>query len=70
MVKNLPTNAGDRDLIPGWEDALEEEMATHSKILRVESHGQRNLLGCCPWGGKELDTIEHACMHAVSIKLG
>ena len=36
MVKNLPANAGDiRDmgLIPGWEDPLEEDMATHSGIL-------------------------------------
>ena len=36
VVKNLPANAGDaRDagLIPGWEDPLEEEIATHSSIL-------------------------------------
>ena len=36
VVKNLPVNAGDvRDagLIPGWEDPLEEDMATHSSIL-------------------------------------
>ena len=32
MVKNPPANAGDaRDL--GWEDPLEEGMATHSSIL-------------------------------------
>ena len=36
MVKNLPTNAGDtRDAgsVPGGEDSLEKEMATHSSIL-------------------------------------
>ena len=36
VFKNLPANAGDiRDpyLIPDLEDALEEEMATHSSIL-------------------------------------
>ena len=36
MVKNLPANEGDardRSSIPGWEDPLEEEMATHSSIL-------------------------------------
>ena len=36
MVKKLPVNAGDlRDsgLIPGWEDLLEEGMATHSSVL-------------------------------------
>ena len=35
-VKNLPANAGDVrdiDLIPEWEDPLEEEMATYSSIL-------------------------------------
>ena len=36
VVKNTPDNAGDtRDvgLIPGSEDVLEKEMATHSSIL-------------------------------------
>ena len=33
MVKNPPATAGDVGLIPGGEDPLEEEMATHSSIL-------------------------------------
>ena len=36
MVKDLHANAGDRrdaSLIPGWEDSLEESMATHFNIL-------------------------------------
>ena len=36
MVKNLPANtgaAGDESSMPGWEDPLEEGMATHSSIL-------------------------------------
>ena len=36
VVKNLSTNAGDireEDLTPGWEDPLEEGMATHCSIL-------------------------------------
>ena len=36
MVKDLPANAGDiRDAVQslGWEDFLEENMATHSSIL-------------------------------------
>ena len=36
MLKNSPANAGDvRDLgsITGWEDPLEEGMATHCSIL-------------------------------------
>ena len=32
VVKNLPANAGDMGLIPGWEGTLEKEMATHSNI--------------------------------------
>jgi len=27
-------------------------------FLPGELHGQRSLGGCCPWGCKELDTIE------------
>ena len=37
----------------GWEDPLEEGMATHSSIL-----AWRSLMGCSPWGGKESDTTE------------
>ena len=36
VVKNPPADAGDiRDMgsIPGWEDSLEESMATHFSIL-------------------------------------
>ena len=35
VTKNLPANAGDLrevGLVPGLEDPLEEEMATHSNI--------------------------------------
>ena len=36
MVKNPPANAGDSEdagLIPGWEEPVEEGMATHSSTL-------------------------------------
>ena len=42
----------------GWEDPLEEGMATHSSILAGESHGQRSLAGYSPWGYKESDMTE------------
>ena len=32
-IKNPPANAGDMGLIPGPEESLEKEMATHSSIL-------------------------------------
>ena len=57
MVKNLPANAGDvRDTgsIPGlgWEDPLEEGMATTPVFLPGESHGQGSLVGYSPSGPK------------------
>ena len=33
MVKNMPTNEETRVRSLGWEDPLEEEMATHSSVL-------------------------------------
>ena len=45
----------------GREGPLEESMATHSRILAWsnllpgESHGQRCLVGCNPWGHRESD---------------
>ena len=53
------SNEGDlRDQFLGWEDPLEEGMATHSSTLPGEFHGQRSLAGYGPWGLKELDTTE------------
>ena len=40
----------------GGEDSLEEEMATHSRILAWRVHGQRSLVGYSPWGREESDT--------------
>ena len=38
VVKNLPANPGDiRDTSLGWENPLEESMATHSRFLPGES---------------------------------
>ena len=31
--KTSPNNAGDLGSIPGWEDNMEKEMATHSSTL-------------------------------------
>ena len=42
----------------GQEDPLEKEMATHSRILAWEIHGQRSLAGYNPQGCKELDITE------------
>ena len=45
----------------GWEDPLEEGMATHSSIL-----AWRSLVGCSPWGHKEL-TERLSTAHTASI---
>ena len=59
-VKNLPATQETWIQSLGWEDPLEEGMATHSNILawRKNPHGLRNLVGYSPWGRKELDTTE------------
>ena len=43
----------------GWEDPLEEGIATHSSILawRIPME-KRSLLGYSPWGHKESDMTE------------
>ena len=51
----------------GWEDALEEDTATHCSILAWRIHGQRSLVGYSPWGCKESDTTKvtsHAGTHS------
>ena len=53
--KESACNVGDPGLIPGWGRSLEKEMAV---FLPRKSHGQRSLVGCSPWGHKELDTTE------------
>ena len=60
-MKEPASNAGDPGhvgLIPGWEDAMEEEMANHSSILPGDSSGQRSLPGYSPLGCKESDRAE------------
>ena len=42
----------------GWEDPLEEEMATHSSILACEIPWTEEPGGYSPWGGRESDTTE------------
>ena len=55
-VKNLPVMQETQEWVGslGWEDPLEKEMATHSRILARKSHGQSSLVG-----HKESDTTEH-----------
>ena len=45
MVKNPPAMHETQVQSLGWEDPLEEEMATHSSILAWEILRQRSLVG-------------------------
>ena len=58
MVNNLPAIQETRIQSLSREDPLEKEMATHSSILAMESHGQRSLAGYSPGGHKEVDMTE------------
>ena len=58
MVKNLPAMRESWVRSLGWEDPLEEDMATHSSILVWRIPGQRSLAGYSPLGQKESDTTE------------
>ena len=61
VVKNLPASAGgvrDMSLMLGWEDPLEEGIATHPVILPGESHGLKSLVDYSPNGHRELDVTE------------
>ena len=59
MAKNPPAMRETWVWSLGWEDPLEESMATHSSILawRVP-FGQRSLAGYSPWGRQESDMAE------------
>ena len=58
MIKNVLAMWETQVQSLGWEDPLEEGMATHSNILAWRIHGQRSLVGYSPWGRKESDTTE------------
>ena len=48
----------------GGEDPLEGEMATHSSTLLQKIPWTEEAVGYSPWGRKESDMTEHACMYA------
>ena len=58
MAKNLPAVQETWVGSLGWEDPLEEGMATTPVFLPGESQGQESLVGCHLWGRTESDTTE------------
>ena len=67
VVKNLPAVQETWIRSLGWEDPLEEEMATHSSSLPGESHGQKSLAGYSPWGDRVRQDWATEQAHAVTI---
>ena len=57
MVKNLPANAEDANLIPGLGDTLEKEMATHPSILAWEIPWAEKLCGLQFMGLQKSQTL-------------
>ena len=67
MVKNPPANAGnagETGLIPGLERFPSRRAWQPTPVFFAgESHGQRSLVGCSPWGHKQSDTTERMHTH-------
>ena len=57
-VKNLPAMQEAWVQSLGWEDPLEEEMATHCSILAWRYPMEEEPGGLQSWGHKESDTTE------------
>ena len=62
-IKSLPATWETQVKFLGWEDPLEEEMATHPSSLARESRQQRSLVGYSPWGLRESDMTERLTLY-------
>ena len=58
LVKNLPAMWETWVRSLGWEDSLEEKMATHSSLLAWRIPWTEELVGYSPYGRKESDMTE------------
>ena len=62
-VRNLPAMWETWVRSLGWEDPLEEGMATHSSILACRIPTDRSLEYNPPWGHKESDKLSDWAQH-------
>ena len=72
-VKNLPTVKEAQETLVqslSWEDLLEEEMATHSRILAWKIPWTRSLQGYSPKVCKESDMTEQLSIHTTALGKG
>ena len=58
MVKNLPAVQETLVLSLGWEDPLRRKGQPTPVFLSGNSHRQRSLADCSPWGFEKSDTTE------------
>ena len=58
VSKESACSAGDPGLTPGLGRSLGEGWQLTPVSLPGKSHGERSLVGCSPWGHKELGTTE------------
>ena len=62
--KTSACNVGDPGSIPGFGRSLWRRKWQPTPVpLPGKSHGERSLVGCSPWGPKELDTTEWLHFH-------
>ena len=66
-VKNPPPLWETWDQSLGWENPLEEGMATHASILAWRIPWTRSLAYCSPWGQKESNMTEGLSTHTHSL---
>ena len=68
VVKNLPDNAGDSQLVrfDPWIRKIHWRRKWQSTpvFLPGKFHGHRSLVDFSPWGHKESDKTEHTCGRA------
>ena len=68
VVKHLPAKQETGIQSLGWEDPLDEGMATPLQYSFLENlHGQRSLAGYSPRGPKESDMTEHSTAQHVAL---
>ena len=64
MARNPASNVGDTGSIPGSGRSPGEGNGNPLQYpCTGKSHGQRSLVGCSPWGRKELDLTKHTHTH-------
>ena len=65
IVQSLPAMQETWVRSLGQENLLEKGMAIPSVFFPGESHRQRSLVGCSPWGRTELDMTERLSLYCI-----